>query len=216
MNNKKKVAVYVDGFNLYHGLVNLSKPHLKWLDLHSLAEKFIDTQTETIEKVYYFSAVATFMDKDTILRHRTYIEALETIGIEFVEGNFKNKLLTYKNKHLEFKWKKHEEKETDVNISIYMVRDAIKGTYDKFILITNDTDIVPAVKMARVENKSLQLKLLTPPTLETHDSLLTAIKPGTSSKLTAGHIQNSLLPEKITKANGKIIHMPTQYRNKNS
>lgn len=211
MNNKKKVAVYVDGFNLYHGLVNLSKPHLKWLNLKSLAEKFINHQTESIEKVYYFSAIATFMDKETVLRHRAYIEALQTIGIEFVEGNFKNKLLTYKNKHLEFKWKKHEEKETDVNISIYMIRDAIKGSYDKFILITNDTDIVPAVKMARIENNVLQFKLLTPPTLETHDSLLSAINPGTSSKLTIGHIQNSLLPEKIIKNNGKIIIIPKQY-----
>ncbi len=212
MHNKKKVAVYVDGFNLYHGLVNLSKPYLKWLNLHSLAEKFIDTRTESIEKIYYFSAIATFMDRDTISRHRTYIEALETMGIEFVEGNFKNKLLTYKNKHLEFKWKKHEEKETDVNISIYMVRDAIKGIYDKFILITNDTDIVPAVKMARQENRTLQFKLLTPPTLEEYDSLLNAIKPGTSAKLTIGHIQHSLLPEKITKSNGKIISVPNQYR----
>jgi uncharacterized LabA/DUF88 family protein len=211
MSIKKKVAVYVDGFNLYHGLVNLSKPHLKWLNLKLLAEKFIDPQSEIIEKVYYFSAVATFMDKDIILRHRTYIEALQTIGIEFVEGNFKNKLLTYKNKHLEFKWKKHEEKETDVNISIHMVRDAINKRFDKFILITNDTDIVPAVKMARRENNTLQFKLLTPPTLETHDSLLTAIKPGTSSKLTVGHIQTSLLPEKITKPNGKIISIPSQY-----
>ncbi|MCE3237659.1 MAG: hypothetical protein K0R24_640 [Gammaproteobacteria bacterium] len=151
------------------------------------------------------------MDKDTILRHRTYIEALETIGIEFVQGNFKNKLLTYKNKHLEFKWKKHEEKETDVNISIYMVRDAIKKSYDKFILITNDTDIVPAVKMARSENENLQLKLLTPPTLTTHDSLLCAVAPGIPSKLTVGHIQNSLLPEKITKSNGKIISIPIHY-----
>lgn len=112
---------------------------------------------------------------------------------------------------MEFKWKKHEEKETDVNISIYMVRDAIKGSYDKFILITNDTDIVPAVKMARAENNALQFKLLTPPTLETHDSLLTAIKPGTSSKLTVSHIQTSLLPEKIKKSNGKIISIPGQY-----
>ena len=182
MNNKKKVAVYVDGFNLYHGLANLLTPHLKWLNLKSLAEKFIDHNIESIEKVYYFSAVATFMDKDTILRHRTYIEALETVGIEFVGGNFKDKWLEYKNKHVQIKWKKHEEKETDVNISIYMVRDAIQKSFDKFILITNDTDIVPAVKMARSENDILQIKLLTPPTLETHDSLLTAIKPGTSSK----------------------------------
>lgn len=49
MSNKKKVAVYVDGFNLYHGLENLSKPHFQWLDLKSLAEKHIDHQIDVIE-----------------------------------------------------------------------------------------------------------------------------------------------------------------------
>ncbi len=152
------------------------------------------------------------MDKEAILRHQTYIEALQAIGIEFVAGNFKDKVLEYKNKHLQIKWKKHEEKETDVNISIFMVRDAIRKSFDKFILITNDTDIVPAIKMAKHEN-DLQFKLLTPPTFHTHDSLLSAVKPGTSTKLTLGHIQNSLLPEKIKKPNGKIINIPKQYIN---
>lgn len=211
MNKKKKIAVYVDGFNLYHGLKELKKPHLKWLDLRSLAEKFVNHQNEAIEEIYYFTAVATFMEKSTILRHRAYIEALETRGIKFIEGHFKDKWLEYKNKHLQFKWKKHEEKETDVNISIFMVRDAIKRSFDKFILITNDTDIVPAIKMAKNENNDLRFKLLTPPTFHTHDSLLKAINPGISTKLTVGHIQNSLLPTKIQKPNGKIIHIPKEY-----
>lgn len=212
MNNKKKIAVYIDGFNLYHGIKNLNKPYLKWLDLRSLAEKFVDSKTDRIEKIYYFSAIATHLDKETILRHRTYVEALETVGVEFIGGNFKKKLLDYKNKQINLQWLKHEEKETDVNLSIYMVRDAIKRSFDKIILITNDTDMVPAVKMARSENNEIQFKLLTPPTLETHDSLLKAINPGHATKLTEGHIKTSLLPEMIKKKNGKIIHMPTLYK----
>ena len=43
--------VYVDGFNLYHGLKNLKKSHLKWLNLRSLVEKFLDKQSEVIEKI---------------------------------------------------------------------------------------------------------------------------------------------------------------------
>lgn len=211
MNNKKKIAVYVDGFNLYHGIKNLNKPYLKWLNLHSLAEKFVDPKLDRIEKIYYFSAIATHLDKETILRHRTYVEALETVGVEFIGGNFKKKMLDYKNKQINLQWTKHEEKETDVNISIYMVRDAIKRSFDKIILITNDTDMVPAVKMARSENNEIQFKLLTPPTLETHDSLLKAIKPGHATKLTEGHIKTSLLPEMIKKNNGKIIHIPAPY-----
>ncbi|KTD18716.1 NYN domain [Legionella lansingensis] len=212
MNNKKKVVAYVDGFNLYHGIKNLNKPYLKWLNLRSLAEKFIDQKTEQIEKVYYFSAIATHLDKETVQRHRTYIEALETISIDFVGGNFKKKLWDYKNKQINLKWLKHEEKETDVNLSIYMVRDAIKRSFDKIILITNDTDMVPAVKMARYENNEIQFKLLTPPTLETHDSLLEAINPGHATKLTEGHIKTSLLPEMIKKKNGKIVYIPPSYK----
>lgn len=211
-NNKKKIAVYVDGFNLYHGIKNLNKPYLKWLNLYSLAEKFVDPKLDRIEKIYYFSAIATHLDKETILRHRTYVEALETVGVEFIGGNFKKKMLDYKNKQINLQWTKHEEKETDVNISIYMVRDAIKRSFDKIILITNDTDMVPAVKMARSENNEIQFKLLTPPTLETHDSLLKAIKPGHATKLTEGHIKTSLLLEMIKKKNGKIIHIPALYK----
>ena len=211
MTNKKKIAVYVDGFNLYHALKNLKKPHLKWLNIRSLVEKFINHQNEVIEKIYYFSAIATHLDNDTITRHNTYIEALETVGVDFIGGNFKKKCHKYKNNHLELKLHKHEEKETDVNISIYIVRDAIRKMFDKVFLITNDTDIVPAVKMAKNENNALPFRLLTPPTFDTHDSLRTAINPGKSTKLTEGHIQLSLLPPMITKPNGKIIHRPKEY-----
>ena len=128
-----------------------------------------------------------------------------------MEGNFKDKLLTYKNHNLELKWKKHEEKETYVNISIYMLRDAMRRSFDKFILITNDTDIFPAIKMARSENQKLHFKLLTPPTYKTHDSLMQAVKPITASRINLEDIQASLLPEKITKPNGKVITIPNQY-----
>ena len=37
----KRVAVYVDGFNLYHALDDLAENHLKWLDLWSLSETLI-------------------------------------------------------------------------------------------------------------------------------------------------------------------------------
>lgn len=212
MRPKKRIAVYVDGFNLYHGIKNLNKSYLKWSDLRALVEKFIDPVSEQIDRINYFSAIATHLDKETILRHRTYVEALETVGVTFIGGNFKKKKLEYKNKQINLEWTKHEEKETDVNLSIHMVRDAIKRCYDKFILITNDTDMVPAVNMARAENSEIQFKLLTPPTLETHDALLRAIRPGNAAKLTEGHLKSSLLPALIKKKNNKRIHIPVSYK----
>jgi len=212
MNNKKKIAVYVDGFNLYHAIKNLRKNYLKWLNLASLAEKFIDSEIESIEKIYYFSAVATHLP-ESMARHNLYLEALETEKIEFIKGNFKRKQLRYKNNQLELVWHKYEEKETDVNIGIYLVRDAVVRLFDKFILITNDTDIVPAINMAKAENKQVEIKILTPPSFpKTHDSLIKAIYPGKAVHITENHIQLSLFPEVITKKNKKMIRIPPEYK----
>lgn len=212
MEEKKRIAVYIDGFNLYHAVKNLKQPHLKWLNLRSLAEKFINRQREVVEKIYYFSAIATHLDSDIANRHRAYIEALQSVNVDFIAGNFKKKPLFYKNRHIEVKWNKHEEKETDVNIAITIVHDALLREYDKFFLISNDTDIVPAIKMARAGNEDLEFKLLTPPTYHPHDSLRDAIRPGKHVKLTSEQLGHSLLPLQITKPNGKIIHMPESYR----
>lgn len=212
MTNKKKIAVYVDGFNFYHALKNLNKPHLKWLNISSLVEKFIDQHKESIEKIYYFSAIATHINAEVVKRHRVYIEALETFGVQFIEGHFKNKIHTCNIKdRVNLTLYKHEEKETDVNIAIYMVRDAILKKFDKLILITNDTDINPAIEMAKKENPTIEIRLLTPPTYKTHDSLRKIILPGKATIITEGQIQLSLLPDLIKKTNGKIIYRPKEY-----
>lgn len=212
MASKKRIAVYVDGFNLYHALKNLKKNHLKWLNLRALAEKFISPREEVIETIFYFSAIATHIQNNAAIRHRAYIEALEAVGVQFVEGHFKKKDHTCNIKNrVNVTLHKHEEKETDVNIAIHMVRDAILRRFDKLILITNDTDINPAIRMAKAENSVLEMKLLTPPTYKTHDSLRQNIHPGKSSSITEGHIILSLLPASIKKQNGKIIHRPEEY-----
>jgi uncharacterized LabA/DUF88 family protein len=91
-----------------------------------------------------------------VLRLQRFFRSLKSEHLNYD----KKKLLDYKNKQITLQWTKYEEKETDVNLSIYMVRDAIKRSFDKIILITNDTDMVPAVKMARAENNGIQFKLL--------------------------------------------------------
>ena len=54
-----RVACYIDGFNFYHSLDDLQKPHLKWVDLLALS-KSLCRPGETLEKVAYFSAFATW------------------------------------------------------------------------------------------------------------------------------------------------------------
>lgn len=56
-----RVYAFVDGFNLYHSLVDYIGSHpsytkVKWLDLHALTSRFIKPDREHLVKVIYFSA----------------------------------------------------------------------------------------------------------------------------------------------------------------
>ena len=69
----RRVIVYIDGFNLYHAIDDLGKPHLKWLDLRALAESLLRAD-EQVKLVRYFSAYATWMPA-RYARHREYVAA---------------------------------------------------------------------------------------------------------------------------------------------
>jgi hypothetical protein len=44
---KKKVNVYVDGFNLYHAIDGLGDQRLKWISLRTLAFSFVSVRPKT-------------------------------------------------------------------------------------------------------------------------------------------------------------------------
>ena len=68
----ERVAAFIDGFNLYHAILNLRAPHLKWLDLWALSDAFVLRRTQLLTDVYYFSAYATWLP-GAYRRHRTYV-----------------------------------------------------------------------------------------------------------------------------------------------
>jgi hypothetical protein len=89
-----RAALYVDGFNLYHAIDDLNDDRLKWLSLHDLGQTIIRRKTETLGAILYFSAYAHFRsarDPSVVARHRRYVAALESTGVEVLLGNFKRK-----------------------------------------------------------------------------------------------------------------------------
>src|SRR4030042_2904612 len=94
----RRVAFLVDGFNLYHSVVDLGRNNkglcLKWLDIDSLCNSFLHLlgKDTILEHIYYFSAYAFHLkDPGVIQRHRSYIECLEATGITAELGRFKYK-----------------------------------------------------------------------------------------------------------------------------
>lgn len=140
-----RVAVYIDGFNLYHAIDDLNKPHLKWLDLNALALSLC-RDGEQLVKTSYFSAYATWM-ADAYYRHRQYVSALKTTSVVCHMARFSEK--TARCRACGSTWKAHEEKETDVHFSLTFLEDAIDDVFDRAIIISADSDHVPAVRRVR-------------------------------------------------------------------
>ncbi len=160
-----KIAVFIDGFNLYHALDHFdgAPDHnryckYKWLNLRKLASMFVFGK-DTLEEVLYFTTLATW-DAGKTARHRLYIRALENEGVTVIYGEFKRKKKHCQRCKGDF-WS-FEEKQTDVNIALYLFQLAILERYDKAIIISGDTDLLPAVKVVRAVFLSKQIGVVIP------------------------------------------------------
>ncbi len=202
-----RVAVYIDGFNLYHALLRFQDNRVKWLDLRALSERLISPQTEKIERIYYFSAYAKWLP-GPMSRHEKYVKALAATGITCVLGHFKHKdRKCIKCGHT---WKGHEEKETDVNIGITLLNDAYKNLYDTAYLITRDSDLVPAIKMVLAEFKNKRVVAVAPPLMGHSNDLINVCS--FKKKITPAHIQSCLFPNTVYDRTGVVAaSRPQEY-----
>ena len=134
-----RISFYIDGFNMYHALQE-GFPSYKWLNYRKLAEQFIRAQ-DTVGRVAYFTALALWKPEITT-RHEIYIKALRTANVDIVRGRFGR---VQRRCHLcnRLYWT-HQEKRTDVNIALQVLTDAVKDLYDRAVIISADSDLIPA------------------------------------------------------------------------
>lgn len=142
-----RVAFFIDGFNLYHSLKD-NASDCRQLNLRKLCEHYINPEKESIVAVYYFSAIATWHpEQEKVQKHTKYIERLRQENVIPVLGKFKEKDIHCKLCNGNFK--SHEEKRTDVNIALKIVSEAVLNNYDTGILVSGDTDMIPAIETVR-------------------------------------------------------------------
>lgn len=206
-NLQERVICFVDGFNLYHSINNLKMPHLKWVNPIKLASVFIRPKSQQLTAVYYFSAYADWLP-DSRKRHVQYVKAITAAGAKPVMGRFKEKDRQCKKCNLQ--WKGHEEKETDVNIALAMLELAYKNEYDHAFLISNDSDMVPAINMIRRNFPNKKVTTIAPPRYNHSNELINA--SSAKAKIRVEHIERCLLEDTYYDAGGNIIAvMPAEY-----
>jgi uncharacterized LabA/DUF88 family protein len=155
---------FVDGFNLYHSLDgNPLFRKYKWLDLHKLALHFSKPPYEYLQGVKYFTAYASWRPAITVSRHKAYVKALQTVGVEVVLGRFQEKQRTCRAPNgCGQKFTVHEEKLTDVNIAVSIVEACITNRCDILYLVSGDNDLVPALKTAKRLCASVEITVVLP------------------------------------------------------
>lgn len=202
---KKRAAFYFDGFNLYHAFDGLRRNHLKWLSLRALAELLVPSRDEEVCAAVYFSAFLTHKP-EKLVRHRAYVRALEATGVECVTGRFKYSDIQCRA--CRARWRSYEEKETDVNIGIRIVRDAFCDDFDVCYLVSADTDLAPAVKMLKREFPEKEFVSVATPR-RPHSSEFLRLADRTI-KITEHALGRCLLPAAVH-ASAHVIRRPVEY-----
>lgn len=161
-----KTIVYIDGFNLYYGAVR--KTPYKWLDLETFCRNLLPR--DRIVKIRYFTARVKDRTDDLqkTVRQQMYLRALATLPLVkihyglFVERPARMHLVNPPAKGPRtVEVLKTEEKGTDVNIATYLLLDAFRGRCDTAVIISNDSDLAEAVRVAESE-AGIQVGIINP------------------------------------------------------
>ncbi len=196
--------VFIDGFNLYHAIDNdFRLRKYKWLDVVALAKSLIKPDEQLVE-VVFFTTIVTW-DPQKQLRHRTYIDALQTRGARIIYGEFHKKDVHCKKCGAIFQ--KYEEKQTDVNIAVELLRQAHANTFDTAIVLSGDSDLIAALRLVRDIYPQKKIAIAIPPGRRAEQLKSVA---HFHLKIRADQIQNNQLPEIIDLPDGHQIISPYQ------
>jgi len=154
----EKVKVYIDGGNTYKALfkdwinpkdnsvVPRVVPKGKKFDFKGFAE-FLASKRILVGKGYYVGIVRNYnhtkKSADMVISQQKFLAGLE--NDEFIIERGK---IVYD----------HEirEKGVDVKIAIDVVIDGIEDKYDTAIIVSSDTDLIPAIKYVQSKGKNVE------------------------------------------------------------
>lgn len=151
--------VYIDGFNLYHGIIQSNRLH--WLDLEKFSERL--NRGRPVDRVLYCTASvsSTPDDPEKAQRQDAYLRAVRIAcpKVEIIKGNLTtNRKLRpiagcLNRPPCAVKVSIREEKGSDVNLATRLIHDAHLGRFDLAIVVSGDSDLVEPIRLVTSEIK---------------------------------------------------------------
>lgn len=203
-----RVIVYIDGFNLYFGMREKGWRRYYWLDVRKLAEDLLRPGQQLVAVRYFTSRVnSTPGNPHQNRRQNTYLEALGTLPDTTIQfGHYLSK--TAQCRQCGATWVSSEEKMTDVNIAIALTADAFQNRFDTALLISGDSDLTGPVVQVKQFFPAKRVVVAFPPARSSARLVQEAHAAFTISRKT---LHDSQLPEQVTKADGFVLHRPTEW-----
>ena len=204
----QRVAVYIDGFNLYYGLRAKGWRRYYWLDLRRLAENLLRPDQHLVVIRYFTAGVFPEPgDPDKPTRQNTYLDALATLpNLHIHRGYHQSKeqrCLT-----CGATWQTYEEKMTDVNIAVELLGDAQDDAFDTAIIVSGDGDLASPVRAIRERHPGKRAVVAFPP--GRHSAGLRNVATA-SSTIGRDALRDSQLPDEVTSATGYVSVRPSNW-----
>jgi hypothetical protein len=195
----KQIALYVDGFNIYHIVQEhweKKQENLKWLDYRALACLLGNCTVEDAQ-VHFFTAKPTHLGTDKQIRHQLYTDALRASNVTVYEGRFKkeNNRCRAICKQPFQQWK---EKQTDVNLAVQLLYAVHQNPHAYYYLLTIDTDLVPLVRMMTLHYPQVHFYWLVPPNRYAPKDIKGILPKNRILYLSWGHFRGCPLANELT------------------
>jgi uncharacterized LabA/DUF88 family protein len=159
-----KTVVYIDGQNFLYKASDVliknefisNKQELHRLDIRGLISNIISD--EDIEIKYYGAKVKVINQKgeDVYAKSRSFSDNLRRLKntlnqqqIKYIESGklkLRDSDLCKNCGHQDLRF---QEKGVDVGIAVDMIVDAVSGNIEQSVILSSDTDLIPAIKVVR-------------------------------------------------------------------
>lgn len=207
----RRVAVYIDGFNLYYGILRPNPP-LKWLDIRALARMMA---TDAVVFVRYFTAkVKARTDPDEPKRQQVYLRALETLqDVSIHYGTFLSHEVSRPladptpGQPSVVRVIDTEEKGSDVNLATFLLIDGMDGRWDEAFVVSGDSDLAEPIRQAKARFGSVHVRN---PRSQSSRELQQAASSYAS--LDPSTLAACQLPDRVRLPSGRWVSRPLTWR----
>jgi uncharacterized LabA/DUF88 family protein len=201
----ERVIAYIDGFNLYFGLKSKGWKRYYWLNQKAMIQNLLN-QNQELALIKYFTSRVSF-PPDKVKRQGDYLEALMTLSdLKIYYGKYQmNKQECRRCGNIQFV---PNEKMTDVNIAVEILKDAYRDKFDTAFLVSADSDLSAPVQAIKELFPAKRIIVGFPPNRSSF--VLTQLA---SAFINIGRrtFAKSVFPDEVAKPDGFILRKPHEW-----